>query len=114
MLRKQHHVTSTTMMIVRGLVFLAAFSSSTYYIIHYYIFKVFLISTYHLIYLGCLAQIEILTNEPLGTSQPWNAAIHPLSPTNLIADYLKEKPLPTNAWWQNLSTTFLPYFFNAR
>ena len=52
---------------------------------------------------GCHA-VNIFGNEPLTSSAPpFHSMAHTSPPGRLFADTLKTKPLPTNAWWENLA-----------
>ena len=47
--------------------------------------------------------IDLFSDIPLANSQPpWNPQDHSSPPSDFFEPSLKNHPLPTNAWWQNL------------
>ena len=47
--------------------------------------------------------IDLFSDIPLTNSQPpWNPQDHSSPPSEFFEPSLKNHPLPTNAWWQNL------------
>ena len=47
--------------------------------------------------------IDLFSAIPLANSQPpWNPQDHSSPPSDFFEPSLKNHPLPTNAWWQNL------------
>ena len=53
---------------------------------------------------------DLFSDIPLTNSQPpWNPKDHSSPPSDFFEPSLKNHPLPTNAWWQNLGNFLSRY-----